>query len=1048
MFRFFARLAVRRPVLTSMLVVILVLLGGYSYANLGVDLMPGIDFPIVTISTVYPGAGPEEVEQQVTERVEDALSTIAGIESLSSFSRENVSIVIVQFEYDVDSDMAAIDVKDKVDAIRNDLPDDVQPSTIQKLDINAISVVDLALSGPQTLDALYDFADQVLRDRLARVDGVATVTIIGGREREIQVLAHPDRLRAYGLSITDVAGVVGAENVTIPAGRVTEPDAELSVRVAGEYTSVQEIADLPLILPGGGRIRLADIATVQAGFADLRELARFNGQPSVGISLQKRSDANTVATAAGIFEALEELEASVPPGAELRVASDRSAFIRDAIKDILTNILIGIALTTAVLFLFLHSWRGTVIAALAMPATIVATFLALDRLGFTINVMTLMALGITVGILVTNTIVVLENIYRYLDQGAHPQVAAEEGTTEVAVAVAASALTNVVVFTPIAFMQGIIGQFFFAFGLTVVFATLISLLISFTLAPLLAARLLRTNETSLEEEGWLGFFWRRFDAGYATLEKDYRRVLAWILARPRNGWVVIGGTTALVALAVFVQARFVGGEFMPSQDEGLVQISLELPPGTPIQRTGIVGERAEALLRQIPEVTDLLVTVGQGGGGMFSMGSDVNQASIVATLESDLPSETFFPRMRELLASLPDAEVTVTLGESMGPGGEAPLQVLIKGPDQDRLEEVAWRATEVVAAVPGLVDVRNTIEDPRPEVVFRPYRERMREYGLTVAQVGGALRASIEGVTPAVYREDGEERDIRLRLAEGSRDRSAELGDLQVRTFAGMVPLSSLGDLSLEGGQSMIQRDEKERTIRIDAQIGSGSLTSLAAEIQAGLEEMDFPPGYAFEITGQFEIFEESLTEMLKALVMAILLTYVILAMILESFVHPLTIMFTLPLGAVGAMLALFLTASNLSIFSMMAMIMLVGIVVNNAILILDYTQILRSKGQDLVEALLEAAPARLRPILMTNVAIAFALLPQALGSGPGSFYRIPMAVVTIGGVLVSAVFTLFLIPTMYQKLDRFAFAAHARQREERERREHEAMPKEKTTLT
>jgi HAE1 family hydrophobic/amphiphilic exporter-1 len=421
------------------------------------------------------------------------------------------------------------------------------------------------------------------------------------------------------------------------------------------------------------------------------------------------------------------------------------------------------------------------------------------------------------------------------------------------------------------------------------------------------------------------------------------------------------------------------------------------------------------------------------------MGADVNQASLVATVESDLPSETFFPRMRELLAELPDAEVTVTLGESMGPGGEAPLQVLIKGPDQGRLEELARQATEVVAAVPGLVDVRNTIEDPRPEVVFRPHRERMREYGLTVGQVGGALRASIEGVTPAVYREDGEERDIRLRLAESARDRAAELKDIQVRSPAGMIPLGALGEVSLEGGENTIQRDEKERTIRIDAQIGSGSLTTLAAEIQAGLADMGFPPGYAYEITGQFEIFEESLTEMLKALGMAILLTYVILAMILESFVHPFTIMFTLPLGAVGAILALFLSASNLNIFSMMAMIMLVGIVVNNAILILDYTQILRSKGKSLVDALLEAAPARLRPIVMTNVAIAIALLPQAVGSGPGAFYRIPMAVVTIGGVLVSAVFTLFLIPTIYQKLDPFAFAAHTHEREERERREKEA---------
>lgn len=416
---------------------------------------------------------------------------------------------------------------------------------------------------------------------------------------------------------------------------------------------------------------------------------------------------------------------------------------------------------------------------------------------------------------------------------------------------------------------------------------------------------------------------------------------------------------------------------------------------------------------------------------MFTLQGDVSQASIQATVESDLHTETFLPRFRELLAVLPDADVTVTLGETMGPGGMAALQVLVKGPEQDRLHEVARRATEAVATVPGLVDVRNTIEDPRPEVVFRPRREVLTEYGLTVAQVGGALRASLEGVTPGVYREAGEERDIRVRLEEGSRSRVEELGDLQIRTFAGMIPVSALGELSLEGGETTIQRDEKQRTVTIEAEIGRGNLTALAAEMRTALDAVEFPPGYSYEITGQFEIFQESLVEMGKALLLAIILTYVVLAMILESYVHPVTIMLTLPLGAVGAVFALFLTASNLNIFSMMALIMLVGIVVNNAILILDYARILRSRGKEILEALMEAAPARLRPIIMTNVAIAFALLPQALGTGPGSFYRVPMAIVTIGGVLVAALFTLFLIPTIYVKVDRFAYGARRREREE-----------------
>ncbi|HSW30328.1 MAG TPA: efflux RND transporter permease subunit [Longimicrobiales bacterium] len=1027
MIRFFARLAVTRPVLTTMIVLSLVILGAFSYLRLGVDLIPGIDFPVVTVMTVYPGAGPEEVENEVTEPIEDAVSTIANLESLTSFSQDNVSIIIIEFGYGVDADLAAIDVKDKVDAIRAGLPGDVQPSTIQKLDITAMPIMELALSGPQSLATLYDIADKTLRDRLSQVEGVASVSVTGGREREVEVRVHPDRLRAYGLAINDVAALVGAGSLTVPAGRITQPDAEYAVRVTGEYASVQEIEALPVPLPSGGRVRLGDLATVVAGFEDQRELARFNGQPTVSLSLQKRSDGNTVAAAAGVFEVLDELRAQLPPGAELRVARDYSQFIRDAIRDTVVSIIIGIGLTTLVLFLFLHSWRGTVVAAVAMPATIVATFLAIDQLGFTINVMTLMGLGITVGILVTNTIIVLESIYRHLDQGADPRTAAEEGTTEVGVAVLASALTNVVVFTPIAFMQGIIGQFFYAFGLTVLFATVISVLISFTLAPMLAAKLLRTHETEREEtEGRLSFLWKRFDRGYDAIEAGYRKTLSWILERPRNSWAVVGATAAIVLVAGFIQFAFVGGEFMPAQDEGVLDVTLELPPGTPIGRTAAVAERAERLLQQIPEVTDILLTIGGSGSSMFGAGGDVNQASLTVTLESELPTESYLPRIRELLASIPDAGVGVTLGQSMGGGaGDAPLQVLVKGPDQARLEELAQRATEVVNAVPGLVEVQNTIEDPRPEVMLHPRREVLTEYGLTVAQVGGALRSSIEGATAGVFREAGEERDIRVRLAETSRNRVDELGDLQIRTRAGMVPTGTLGELGLEGGESMILRDQKQRTVRIDAQIGSGSLTQLAAEIQTGLDAMGFPPGYSYEITGEFEIFQESLTEMGKALILAVILTYVVLAMIMESYVHPITIMITLPLGAVGSTFAFFLTGNRLNVFSMMALIMLVGIVVNNAILILDYTQILRERGMSLHDALLEAASARLRPIIMTNVATAIALVPQALATGSGAFFQVSMAVVTIGGVLGGAVFTVFLIPVIYVALDRFTAAGH-----------------------
>jgi HAE1 family hydrophobic/amphiphilic exporter-1 len=1026
MFRFLARLAVRRPVLTSMLVAGLVILGGFSYVTLGVDLLPGIEFPYVTVTTVYPGAGPEEVETQVTEPLEDAVSTIANVKSLISYSQENAATLLVEFEMGVDPDLAAIEVKDQVDAIRARLPSDAEAPTILKLDINAMSIMDVTLSGPQALEALTDLADDVVRERLARVDGVARAALVGGLEREVEVLVHPDRLRAYGLAITDVAALVGGENLSVPAGRVTEPDAEISVRVVGEYASLDELRALPLFLPGGGRVRLAEVATVREGFADVRAIVRYNGQPAVSLSLQKRSGANTVSTAAGIVAALDELRPQLPPGAALDVARDASVYIRDSITDITQSMMIGILLTSIVLFLFVHSWRGTVIAVIAMLATVVATFLALDQAGFTLNVMTLMALGITVGILVTNTIIVLENIYRYLDLGLSPHEAAERGTAEVGVAVAASAFTNVVVFVPIAFMQGIIGQFFYAFGLTVVYATLMSLLISFTAAPMLASRLLRPDETGAQQAGRLGGTWRALDGGYARLERAYRAGLAWLLATPLRGWAAIGGVVGLVLLAGVVQVFFVGGEFMPRQDEGIARIELELPTGTPIERSEALAARADSLLASLPEVKSTLTTIGGGAGGFALVGSGVNTVSIMVTLETDLPTEAVMPRMRELMAALPDADVTVTLSEQFG-GGEAPFQVLIKGPDQARIEELAVRATPALVAIPGLVEVRNTIEDPRPEIAFVPQREVMRAHGLTVGQVGAALRGSIEGIVPGVYREAGDERDIRVRLAEEARDRVDLLAGLHVRAPAATLPVGALGTLERREGETTIQRDEKQRTVRIDAYLAGGSLTEAARRTRLALDTLGFPPGYSYEITGEFEAYEESFREMFKALAIAVVLTYILLAMLLESYMHPVTIMVTVPLGAIGTAFALFLTGVSLNIFSMMALIMLVGIVVNNAILILDYAQQLRREGKTAVEALLAAAPVRLRPIIMTNLAIIIALVPQALGTGPGSFYRVPMAVVTMGGIAASTVFTLFLIPVLYLKVERVGTALRRR---------------------
>lgn len=1025
MFALLPNLAVRRPVFTTMMVALCAVMGGYSFTRLQTDLFPDVEFPVVSVSTVYPGASPEEVEIQVTDRIEEAVSTLAGIEELRSFSQQDVSIVIVQFALDVDQDQAAIDVRDRVETVRGAMPTAVEASVVTKFDFTSLPVMELALAGPQGVDALYELADDDLRDRLSRVSGVAGVEIVGGREREVEVLVDADRLRAFGLTLNDVVQLIGAENVTVPAGRITEARADVPVRVVGEYGTVREVEDLRLPLARGGVARLADVATVRDGYADVSQVARFNREPAVSLAIQKRSDANTVTTAAGLRAEIDAINAGLPPGALLTIVRDASEFIRDSINDVLMNLLIGIGLTTAVLFAFLHSWRGTVIAALAMPITVVATFLLVDAAGFTLNVMTLMALGITVGILVTNTIVVLENIYRRLDAGDTPAEAAEAGTTEVAVAVLASTLTNVVVFTPIAFMGGIIGQFFYAFGLTVVFATVFSIFMSFTLAPLLAARLLHTGETDEVEHGRvLGRLWRVWDRAYDASEAAYRSGLAWALARPRNGWIVIVLILASSFGVLASTAGHVGGEFLPRANETGLQVTIDLPPGTPVERTSAVAAVAEARLSALDDIESMLLTVASGGDGFLSIGGGTNRAELLVVLrEGSRPAEAVVRDVRPLLADLPDTTLLVVPIDPSDVGaGQAPIQLLISGPDYARLRELGAGVARRLATLPALSDVDYTVEDPRPELVFRPDRAVLADHRLTVGAIGQLVRTSIEGTVAGVFRgEAGKERDIRVRLVEPARARTAQVGELDVRTPNGVVPLGALGAIVPQTTPTSIQRVDRVRSVQIDAQIGAGSLTDAVAALEEAMAGVPLPPGYTWRVTGEFEEFGKAAAAVFVALFLAVTLTYIVLAMILESFVHPFTVMLTLPLGGVGAMLALFLSAASMNIFSMMAIIMLVGIVVNNAILILDYTALLRARGQGVVEALLEAAPTRLRPIGMTSIAIVFALIPQAVGTGAGAAFRVPMAVVTMGGVVLSAVFTLFLIPVIYTKLDRIS---------------------------
>lgn len=1009
------RAFVRRPVLTTMVMVALIYLGWNGYRSLNLELMPPIDYPVIVVTTVYPGAAPGEIESQVTKRIEDQVSTLANLEDVTSTSRESVSQVVVRFALEVSADQAAIDVKDRVDRIRSELPEDADDPVVAKYDIGGEPVVNFAVSADRPLDEVYRTVDQVITERLGRVDGVAEVVVTGVREREIRVDVDPERLRAYGLSLLDVVRLVAAANLNVPAGHISRGPGEVNIRLRGEVTDAGELASFRLPLPGGQSIPLSEVAGIRDTTAELREQAEWQRRPVIGIGIQKRTDGNTVKVVEAVQEVVAGLREELPSDYRIEQVSENAGFVRDSVKDLLSNLGLGILLAGILLFVFLHDWRQTLIAALAMPISVVATFMLMQSSGFSLNVMSLMALGISVGTLVTNSIVVLENIGRLVGEGVEPFDAAERGTAEVTIAVLASTLTNVVVFTPVAFMSGIMGRVFLQFGLTVVYATLFSLLVSFTLVPMLAARLVRPGRGVGHGAGAAARLARAWDAAYDRLAVAYGRSLAGAL---RRKWLplAVTGAVLIASLALF---RFVGGEFIPTTDQGLCQVLIELPEGTSLERTTEVARRVAAIAREHDEVTGVMVKVGGESRG-------IEDAAVLVRLlpasERKLGLNAFMNVLRPKLAGIPDARLAVTaVGEARA--GEADLEIEVLADDRRQLLAAAEAVYDVVRAVPGLVEVRTSDQPGKPELNVTPRRLELAQQGLTAATVGGILRATYEGAEAGVFRQDGEEYDIVVAAAPGHRADPARLGELPVATPAGAVlPLSDVADIVAATGEATVLHADKQRKVDITAGISEGTLSQKRALIDAGVAALGLPAGVTVRYAGTAKIQDEAFASILGALVMAIVLIYIVMAAMLESFIHPLTVMVTLPLGLVGMALALFFTGATINIMSLMALVMMVGIVVNNAILMLDHTAQLRTAGRALEPALLEACPVKLRPIIMANLAIVIGMLPQAMG-GAGAEFRTPMAVVQIGGVLVSTVFTLYVVPVVYSLFDRLTLA-------------------------
>ena len=1012
---FLSKLSVNRPVTITMLIMVFVVFGAMAYFGLAYNLMPDVKIPVVSIQTIYGGAGPEEIETQISKKVEDAVATVSNIDYIQSYSMENVSYVIISFKQGKDVDIANQEVKDKVDAILNDLPDDAQKPVVSKFDISATPVMNLVLSGEQSLLELNDYAENTLKDRLSQIPGVGQIELEGGQNREIQVKLDDQTVFQNSVSINQLSQVLAAYNLDLPAGQFKSGNQEISVKVKGQYNTADDISNLDVPTATGLK-KLNQIAEVKDSGEEVRKRSTYfnvKGQIKndnvIRINIIKSSDGNPVAISKALRKQLPGIIEGLPKGMSLDIVDDTSIFVESSVSDTLSNIYLGVFLTGLVLLFFLYDLRSTIIVAVSMPVSIIATFSLMKLAGFSMNIMSLLGLSTSVGTLVTNSVVVLENIFRHKNMGNNRKDAAQIGTSEIAIAVLASTLTNVVVFVPIGSMSSIVGQFFKEFALTVTFATMFSIIISFTLTPMLASIMLpekqKTNKIGIALENM-----------FKRWENFYQSILVNTMKKKRRSTMVLVISFLLFLSSLFVASK-IGFEFMPTMDEGNIKINVELPQGYTLNETAKVLTQIENRISQHKEVKHILTTLGSKGSMDQGLNMSYSNVKLVDSKERKINTQTLADQLIKELSTIPNANIKVKVQSSAGvvDRGE-PITLYLSGQDNKKLEEIKTIIVNKIKDVPGLINLDTSTRSGKSELIIKPRLYDLLQSGSNVAELALGLRAVMEGSVTTQLKENNNEYDIKVTLDESSYNSIEKINNITIVTATGSYRLSQLADAYFEEGVNKVIRRDKVKTIEITGSPAVGvPLGNVTKEIDKRLGKVKFPSGYSYKWGGDSEMMNEAVTDMARAALLAILLTYMLLAAILESFIQPLLILSTVPLALIGVFYVQYLSGLTMNIFSMMSIIMLVGIVVNNAILILDYTNQLIHTGLTVHDALIKACPTKLKAILMSNISIILGMLPMALGIGSaGKEFRQAMGVVSIGGLIASTLLTLLVIPTLY----------------------------------
>ncbi|NPV92872.1 MAG: efflux RND transporter permease subunit [Firmicutes bacterium] len=1002
--------SIKRPAGITMIVLFFVVLGIYSYSRIGVELFPAINTPMITVQVSYPGAGAEEVEKQVLKPLEDGLSSTSMLTRMQSTASQGQGSIMLEFDLAANVDQVSLDVSKKVSSLRGRLPDSAGEPVVVKRDINAMPVMFLGISSPYSRVDTYNTVNEVFKDRLQQVPGVADVSAFGGRQKEIAVEVDREKLLFYNVALNSIISKIDAENATSPSGRLHR-EKDYDLRVMGEYQSLSEIENLPINSASGGTVPLKNLATVTEQIRTSLNASRLNGQDSVMMQISKQSDASVVDVGDALRAEIEQIRKEFPDY-DIYIANDQSKYVHQSLNNTQESILEGIITTAIVLLFFLKEWRSMLTVLIAIPTSLIATLFAMYIAGFTFNMMSLMGMALCIGILVDDSIVVLENIHRHLHMGKPAKKAALEGRMEIGTAAIAITLCDVVVFLPIAFMSGMVGQFFRQFGLSVVFATLFSLFVSFTVTPMLSSKLFQGGVMEPKMK-----FWHRLDDFGGWVLNKYEKILLKSLKYPKS--IMIGALILFIASIGLLKYNVVGQEFMPNSDSGYFSVNLELPIGTPFATTDANAVKIEEFIKTIPEVDNYQTRAGD------------NSASINVQLRDKSTRDRTIWQITDQVRNWTRTEITAgttRVNESSmvmgmpggGGGGGSGLQIEILGADNDKLVDISNQVMEILRTTPGAKDINTNWRVGQPEIQATIDRERARYYNVSLADITRTLQTGISGSTAAQFVEEGRDIDINVRFKDGDKISPAELKLIPVYSNGQTVALGNLVTFSEGAGPRTIRRVDRQRSITVNCNLTDRPMQEVRSEVESKIKAQGFDPTYSIRLAGQAQNFDTTIKDMLFALGLSITLVYMVLVVLYESFLTPFIRMFSLPLGFIGAFIALAVTGNSINVFSMMGFIMMDGLVAKNGTLLLDYTLTLIGRGKPPLEAIIEAGKTRLRPIMMTSFTMICGMLPTALALAEGSESRKGMAWVLIGGLLTSTFFTLVVIPIVFMGIHKF----------------------------